>query len=205
MIYVVADHHLGDHRLSILGRPYKTCYDMCDDIINKHNEVVKEDDTVLFVGDVVSSVAIDKEFWLEKVKLFNGKRKILIRGNHDRDISDEQFLKYFDKIIPEGDGIEMSLDGIGCWITHYPTRGKKELFNICGHIHSAWKVQKNAFNCGLDANHFFPTPETKISFYLNAITNFYDEDVWCYNRELNKSHEYRGKKGNYFDNKYSKN
>jgi len=37
------------------------------------------------------------------------------------------------------------------YIDHYPTNGKSDIFNVVGHIHGTWKVQRNMVNVGVDA------------------------------------------------------
>lgn len=110
------------------------------------------------------------------------------------------FKPYFEQIIPEGEGIEIDVVGIKCYITHYPSQARSHLFNLVGHIHSAWRYQLNMFNVGVDANHFAPVDMDKtIPFLLNAITNFYDDDVFAaYNDANTQYRNTRGKKGSYF-------
>ena len=82
---------------------------------------------------------------------------------------------------------------------YYPTMGRKDRFNLVGHIHAAWKYQLNSMNVGVDANHFAPIDLASIPFHYGAITKFYDEDVWAAYNELNaKWVGIRGKKGSYF-------
>jgi calcineurin-like phosphoesterase family protein len=123
----------------------------------------------------------------------------LIRGNHDRPFTDEQFAPYFEQVIPEGEGVDVEIGGVPCYITHYPSLAKEDRYNLVGHIHAAWKVQLNSLNVGVDVNHFFPVDEKQIPFFLNAVTNFYDLDVWTAYNPANQGHFVnRGKKSNYF-------
>ena len=84
-------------------------------------------------------------------------------------------------------------------MNHYPSFGLATSFVICGHIHSAWRVQKNMFNTGVDSNFMMPVNASRIEFVKNAITNYYDNDVFVANHEANVAHVARGKAGNYFD------
>lgn len=55
------------------------------------------------------------------------------------------------------------------------------------------------FNCGVDANHFYPTNSEKLPFHFKAVCEFYDEDVWVAYKDINKKYlGVRGKKGSYF-------
>jgi calcineurin-like phosphoesterase family protein len=137
---------------------------------------------------------------LPQVEKFNGK-KILFKGNHDRVFSNEDLKPYFMNIYEEGEGMILIIDGIQCYIQHYPTESRKDCFNLVGHIHSAWKVQINAFNIGVDANHYRPHDIFKaVPFTHRAISEFYDQDVWVANHESQRDwYETRGKKSRYLD------
>lgn len=194
-VWLSADYHLGEDRLDIMGRPFANTEEMVKTLIDNHNYLVDKDDCVIVVGDVCYKETPE---YLHYVSQFNG-RKILIRGNHDRVFTDEQLKPYFSTIIKDGEGLKIEIEGIPCYFTHYPTCGKNDCFNVCGHIHSAFKYQLNMFNCGVDVNHFRPVQLSKIPFHFKAICEYYDEDVWCAYNDINKQFlGKRGKKGTYF-------
>jgi calcineurin-like phosphoesterase family protein len=193
--WLTADWHLGEDRFEIMGRPFQTVDQMISALVSNHNALVAKDDTVYMVGDVCFQ---KKPEFLDRVALFNGK-KTLIRGNHDRPITDAQFKKYFEHVIPEGFGMDVEVDGIKCYVTHYPTRGKEDRFNLVGHIHAAWKYQLNMLNIGIDVHHFRPVNLNTIPFHFKAVCEFYDEDVWVGYDPINFVYKNkRGKKGSYF-------
>lgn len=192
--WISADWHIGDDRFKILGRPFKTLEEYHALLIKNHNALVGKDDTFILNGDAVYQKADPK--YLELISQFNGK-KILVRGNHDGAFTNEQFAPYFDKIIDDGQG--MFIEGMTGYVTHYPSTGKPDTFNLVGHIHAAWKYQLNMFNIGVDANHFTPIDIDSINDHLTAIEKFYDEDVWiAYNRINSEYVGVRGKPGSYF-------
>ncbi len=194
--FVVADHHLGEDRFELMGRPFATKNQHIRHLIAEHNMMVHPNDIVYMNGDVCYQKSPES---LPFIKQFNG-RKILIRGNHDRIFTDEQLAPYFEEIVPEGEGIEIDIEGIPCYITHYPTKSKKDRFNLIGHIHSAFKYQLNMFNVGVDVNGFRPVNLNKIPFHLKAIEEFYDDDVWVAYNDINSQFiGKRGKRGSYFD------
>ncbi len=196
--FISADYHLGEDRFELMGRPFATKNQHIRHLIAEHNMMVHPDDLVYVNGDVCYQKSPESLPWIEK---FNG-RKILIRGNHDRVFTDEQLKPYFEQIVPEGDGIEIEIEGIPCYITHYPTQSKKDRFNLIAHIHSAFKYQLNMFNVGVDVNGSRPVNLNKIPFHLKAIEEFYDDDVWVAYNEINSQFiGKRGKKGRYFDKK----
>lgn len=195
-VWLTADWHLGEDRFSLIGRPFKSVEEHIDFIVERHNSLVSDDDELIVIGDAVYQKAPQ---YIEHVKRFNASKKTLIRGNHDRAINEETLLKYFDVVIPEGEGLLMTFQGIPCWLTHYPSQGKQDAFNLVGHIHSTWKYQLNMLNVGVDVNHFYPVSGDTMSFHFDAISSYYDKDVWIAYSEINASHYgTRGKKTSYF-------
>lgn len=193
--WITADWHLGETRFELMGRPFISKMEMIDTLTANHNKLVAPDDWVIVVGDVCYQKSPE---CLPYVANFNG-RKTLVRGNHDKVFSDNELKPYFDQIFAEGDGFNILVEDVMCHITHYPTRGKKDIFNLVGHIHGAWKYQLNMLNIGVDVHHFNPVNTNKIPFHFNAICNFYDNDVWVAYKDINTAWENkRGKNGSYF-------
>lgn len=196
--WITSDWHLGEDRMKIMMRPFKDQQENDNSIIEKHNSCVNNDDLVIVVGDAVNQ---NKPECLKLINKLNG-HKVLIRGNHDRFFSDEELSEYFELIIKEGDGIELEVESINCWATHYPSQAKKDKFNLVGHIHNTWKFQLNSVNVGVDCNHFYPyNLDEFVPFAFNAISNFYDQDVWVAYLDINEYYkDIRGKKDKYFKN-----
>jgi len=195
--WITADWHLGEDRMAILQRPFKDQRDMIEALVARHNALVAPEDLVYMVGDVCYQKTPE---FLPEVGRFNGK-KILFRGNHDRVFTDDQLRKYFAQVVPEGTGMELKVGDIKCYVTHYPTRSVSDRFNLVGHIHGGWKYQLNMLNVGVDCNHFIPhNLDEAVPFYLKAITEFYDDDMWVAYHPANHSYiGKRGKKGVYFN------
>lgn len=194
--WITSDWHLGETRFTAMQRPFTDQEQMIRHLVAQHNALVKPHDIVYVNGDV----CYDKhpEF-LRYVDAFNGW-KVLIRGNHDRVISDKEFSLYFNEIIPEGEGIEVDIDGIPCYITHYPTCGRIDRFNLVGHVHAAWKYQLNMLNIGIDANHFRPMNFDQVPHFLKSIETYYDDDAWAAYLPCNSNFlGQRGKKGSRLD------
>ena len=196
--WITSDLHLGEppERLArILRRPFDTTQGHIDHLLASHNALVGPEDEVIVLGDVCYKYAPQ---YLEAIRDFNGN-KTLVRGNHDEVFGDAELLKYFDLVVSHGDGIELDLPGVAAWATHYPTRGRPDRFNLVGHVHAAWKVQLNMLNVGVDTNHFRPHDLSEIRFHLQAICDFYDDDVWVGYDPINLDHAAkRGRPGSYF-------
>lgn len=178
MRYFISDTHLDDNRLNLYGRDlvFKTSEEFDNAIIKLWNEIINPTDTVYHLGDVAMS-----RKGLDKVKLLNG-RKYLIKGNYDEtetskyDVSDELLLEYFDHVASSG---HITINNEKVYLNHYPVNGKANYFNIVGHIHGLWKVQRNMINVGCDAWHFQPISEEMIKFHMNGIRNYYDQNVYA--------------------------
>jgi len=192
--WVTSDWHLGEDRMDLMMRPFLTTAEFMSTLIERHNERVSPDDLVIVVGDAVNQ---KKPEYLPYLDELNG-RKILIRGNHDKPFSDEVLSQYFELIIPEGEGLQVDvmIDGkmVSFWATHYPSQARPDMFNLVGHVHSAWKFQLNSINVGIDCNHLYPHDiDVFVPFAYNAITKFYDQDVWAAYFVANQA--YLGKRG----------
>ena len=129
--FLTADWHLGETRLQLMQRPFATSEEHVAHLLEKHNQIVQPEDLVYVVGDVLWQKA-DPAIYLPVIAKFNG-RKILIRGNHDRPFTDEQFRPYFEEIYPDGSGIDVELGGLACYLTHYPTQGRVDHAGAAAH------------------------------------------------------------------------
>ena len=178
-----------------MGRPFTSTEQMINVLADNHNALVKPEDIVYVVGDIVYQNAPEYLLFVGK---FNG-RKILFRGNHDRVFTDEQLAPYFEKIYAEGEGTNIQVGNRMCFITHYPTCGVIDRYNLVGHIHAAWKYQLNMLNVGVDVHHFRPVDSETIPFHFDAASKFYDQDGWVAYNQINSTYTgQRGKAGTYF-------
>jgi calcineurin-like phosphoesterase family protein len=189
--FFTSDQHFGDDRMKLFGRPFVDKNKCMDTIIANHNAIVGVNDTVWHLGDF----AITPEY-IDYAKLLNGK-KHLIRGNYDRDI-DSVYMKYFGYVGPDYQldiKHPMTEEVLPLNLVHYPTQGSETTFNVVGHVHGAWRVQKNMVNVGVDVWHYKPVSVEEIFFTYNAINKFYDGDVWVAYAPCNTAFMDRGQKG----------
>lgn len=85
-IFICSDHHFGHEKTCSVFkrsdgtplRPFANAEEMNEEMIKRHNAMVRPHDKCYFLGDVV----INKKF-LPLLNELHGKRKILIKGNHD--------------------------------------------------------------------------------------------------------------------------
>jgi calcineurin-like phosphoesterase family protein len=191
-IYFISDTHFGDERLNLYGRDlvFKNSKVFELKIIENWNNVVNKNDLVIVVGDVAFS-----EENLTILNRLNGK-KWLVKGNYDISkefggtakfkISDDLLKKYFEKVV---DDMTIKIGDEDVYINHFPTNAKINMFNIVGHIHGTWKVQRNMINVGCDAWHFTPISEDMIKFQMNGIRKHYDQNVFAGELVANIEHK----------------
>ena len=181
-IFFTSDLHFQDERLNLYGRDlmFNNSKEVDDYIIRVWNEKISIEDLVIVVGDV----SMTRE-GLHYLKDLNGE-KWIVKGNYDNsvenggtakyEISDEILSEYFTKVVSD---LELEIGGEIVYINHYPTNARIDVFNIVGHIHGTWKVQRNMVNVGTDAWHFNPVPEDLIKFQMNGIRKYYDQNVYA--------------------------
>lgn len=117
-IFIGSDHHFFHKNIiKYAQRPFDITDDNCviDNakmMLERHNEVVQDDDFVLMIGDLSAGLRGRETVLLALLKLLKGK-KILIRGNHDYQpdefYKDAGFIDVVDS---------MSIDEF--FICHYP-------------------------------------------------------------------------------------
>ena len=84
-----SDYHFSHANIiRYCNRPFETVEEMNEVIIRKHNERVKPEDTVFFLGDFIFKGGKEggEERYREFERKLNGKF-IFIKGNHDRNNS----------------------------------------------------------------------------------------------------------------------
>lgn len=80
--FVISDTHFGHDRIiQYTQRPFKTVTEMDERMVRNWNHLVTSDDIVYHLGDFTHKPNYDPELLFRRLK----GRKILIRGNHDRE------------------------------------------------------------------------------------------------------------------------
>lgn len=133
-IFFASDHHFGHANILTFkradGTPLREFADveaMNEHIIECHNSVVRPNDKVYFLGDVVIS---HKNSALAILARLNGE-KVLVKGNHDQ-CSAEAYLAYFKDI-------RGSHQFDGMILTHIPIHPESLArwgLNVHGHLHA---------------------------------------------------------------------
>jgi calcineurin-like phosphoesterase family protein len=124
-VYLISDTHFNHQNIATYcQRPP----DFTEIIIRNWKNVVGADDTIIHLGDVMIG---KKSEWI--MPALPG-RKILIRGNHDRQWSNTKWMEM---------GFHFSCDGLkfrNKWLTHEPSTSLADgcELNIHGHLHNIW-------------------------------------------------------------------
>lgn len=162
-IYFTADHHFGhENIIKYCHRPYNDVEEMNEDLVEKHNDIVDENDHVYHLGDVAFSN--NPRTWLEKL---NG-RFTLIKGNHDRN-DNEYWEEVCEKFIQHQTTLKISDLEYGLDLVHNPKLPAPERIGeivICGHVHAEWRFRPNYLNVGVDAWHFRPVSKSTVLEYV---------------------------------------
>lgn len=153
MEYFISDIHLGHTNIiPFSSRPFQNTQEMDETIIERWNKKVKDGDTVYVLGDVSF---YDKK---QTKKILQGLKgnKVLILGNHDKDVPKECFMyvKEYHKITPQEGKDKIVL-------CHYPILEWDGFFkgtiHLYGHVHNTRIIDiPNAYNVGADIIGFEP-------------------------------------------------
>lgn len=158
MIYFTADLHLGHKAIiNMQNRPFEDVQEMNKALICNYNAVIGKDDTVYLLGDVCHHMTVDEAN--EIIGKLKGK-KILIKGNHDKQYD----ASLFEEIT---DFKTISANGIYVALMHYPMlswpKSHHGSLQLHGHVHGRRtdnEVNRDAgirrFDVGVDANDYYP-------------------------------------------------
>jgi len=149
-IWFTSDHHFFHKNiLKYCGRPFKNLEEMHEMMIKNWNSKIKPSDTVYYLGDFGLG---PKQLMKELMVKLNGKRKILIKGNHDK--SDASMLEIgFTEIHKY---MDLNYQNVSIFLSHVPMRSIYHRLVLCGHVHEKMKVNGNIYNVGVDVNDFTP-------------------------------------------------
>lgn len=160
MIFVISDLHFGHKNIiKYENRPFENVEEMNKELIKKWNKKVKENDTIYILGDFCWLKGEETNKILEQL---NGK-KILIKGNHDRNfLNDKKFNKdLFEAIY---DYLVIKDNKQHYVLFHYPIAefdGKENGYiHLYGHIHDTNPLLedklKHSYNVGAIRHNFEP-------------------------------------------------
>jgi calcineurin-like phosphoesterase family protein len=164
--FIYSDPHYAHFNIiKYCDRPFKDAEHMREEFIRNYNLKVKSCNAVLWLGDCF----FKKQEADDVLKRLNGA-KWLLRGNHDKGITDLQFLKAgFEAVFSQH--FVSYLAEIPVRFSHYPYAGysedkrypdrrppkEKDIILIHGHTHEKCKITpKSTIHVGVDAWDYAP-------------------------------------------------
>lgn len=164
MIYFASDTHFcHDRGFIYTPRGFTTVAEMNAAIIERWNKVVKNDDTVYLLGDVMLN---DNEEGMKCLAQLNGRIHILI-GNHDT-ASRLSIYETLPNVTVEGYADIVKYGKYTFYISHYPTNTSnlekdaplsQHVINLYGHTHQQTNFYQDIpymYHIGMDSH--FCTP-----------------------------------------------
>lgn len=164
MIYFTSDLHLGHNAaIRMCERPFANIDEMNRTLIANINARVKKHDTLYILGDVAHRTPVEEVN--QMIAKINGK-KILIRGNHDKEYDPALFDGIYDFL-------EVNFDGHSISLMHYPMvewpKSRHGSLHLHGHQHNKpeYNQEQKAqgifrYDVGVDANYYCPVSLNEI-------------------------------------------
>lgn len=134
--FYISDHHIFHFNILEYGkRPFANLGEMHDALVTYHNELVKPNDHVSFLGDItlLRGGRLNKEKIANEIKRYNGHKRLYL-GNHDHFPTSFYLDIGFEKIYATWRCEE------GFISSHFPLHPKSlstATANVHGHIHQA--------------------------------------------------------------------
>lgn len=169
MIYFTSDLHYGHKAaINLCERPFENIEEMNDELIKRWNEVVKQEDTVYILGDLSFRIPVEEANRF--IRRLKGK-KILVRGNHDKNYDTSLFVEVCDFK-------ELNLNGKSFSLMHYPMLEWPKSYygsiHLHGHQHNKKEYNQQMreqgirrYDVGVDANDFRPISIDEILLFFD--------------------------------------
>ena len=158
--WFTSDRHFGHSNIiTYCNRPYRNTQEMGEDIIRKHNELVKPEDHVYDLGDFAFGRGVDYDYTLYCLTRMNGI-KHFVRGNHDR-FMDEIYLRQPELFASYERGYqEIEINNQRIVLCHYAMRewhhNLRGVWHLFGHTHGSIGGWGKSFDVGVDVHGFKP-------------------------------------------------
>lgn len=163
-IYMLSDHHLFHDNIvhkfkqedGSRYRPFDSVEEMHETMIERHNAIVKANDHFYFGGDV--TFKIGKEFNAIMHRL-HGKKRLIV-GNHDKYLTNLEFIKHFEKIM-----LWRGFKEQGFVLSHFPLKeGHFRDGNWNAHGHTHWNIINGPYsNICCEVRNYYPVSVDEIA------------------------------------------
>lgn len=180
-IFFSADHHFfHENIIKYCNRPFSSAAEMNEVLISKHNEIVKPEDVVFFVGDFAFTSSSGT--LAELLERMNG-HKTIITGNHDNESLIGEVYKYGRKTKLSPINVRYRIlelhgkawGGYNPTLCHYPmlswNRSFHGSFQLHGHTHGTVPFDPSIrrLDVGVDCHNFYPISWDEIVSKLKDI------------------------------------
>lgn len=161
MYFFTADeHYFHEKILDYCKRPFSSVKEMNEELIKRHNEVVKSDqDVVIHAGDFAF---VNKKIDVinKLIGRLNGTH-IFIRGSHDKWMPQVGYHEIYKTKI-ENKIVVVSHYAMRRWgQSHYNS------YHLFGHSHGNLEGFGKSFDIGVDTNNFYPYSWEQIKEIMN--------------------------------------
>lgn len=190
-IWFTSDWHLGHvNVIGYSGRPFGDVDEMNDALVERHNDLVADDDIVYVLGDVAMGKRAES---LQHVQRFRGRLQ-LIAGNHDhcwgplaKPGKEERHARMVAMYLDAGfdtinDAGQLTVSGRHVLLSHFPYAGDSQdedryldarpadrgAWLVHGHVHEAWRQRGRQINAGVDAWNYRPVHVDEIAELMAA-------------------------------------
>lgn len=162
-IFLTSDCHFGHDREFIWkARNYDSIEHMNEEQVRKWNTVIKPEDNVYILGDVILGDPSNIEY----VKRLNGKIHIVL-GNHDTSRREEMYRNLPNVVEIAEVGIRLKYNKYHFVLTHYPMITgnleveslKQTTLNLFGHTHQTTNFYNDTpfmYHVGVDSHNGYP-------------------------------------------------
>jgi len=163
MTHIASDLHLDhDNIIEYCDRPFQSCSEMNQALIENWNDNIEPEEKVLFLGDLVPFEEQDHVIQGLLNKL-NG-RFVFIYGNHDETVP-----------IKSHHHLTLDVQGYSIYLTHYPEHAPEDWdgWAIYGHHHNNFPdkypfvdPENKRINVSIELLGFEPLPITELFSYI---------------------------------------
>lgn len=165
-IFFTSDQHFDHTRvIQYSKRPFRDLEHMQEELIRRHNEVVRPGDRVYHLGDFSFK---DPTPFLSRL---NGTH-YLLHGNHDRDklLKDPQGFVW----VKQQEGIRV--DGKYIFLSHFPhlswNQSRYGAWHLHGHVHGLRRDGYRRIDVGVDCWNYYPVSLETIKLEIQAHERF---------------------------------
>jgi calcineurin-like phosphoesterase family protein len=171
-VFFTSDTHFGHGNIiKYCNRPFKDVDEMNQALITNWNSVVQPNDIVYHLGDV-GFTQPDKLRWI--LNRLNGS-KILLLGNHDKQLARERSTGFGDAFQSIHDYLEININGNKIILSHYPMltwngSGHGSIM-LHGHAHGNTNYghlsKAKILDVGVDVHNYFPMSSDSVLLLMS--------------------------------------